>query len=84
MKKRRTRSSVKTQSLKERRVEVNKSNKVTVPTTGVELESKKNKKGGKRELHRSTTFGPDVRDHIAKAHKLFKQEMIAASFGHIV
>lgn len=79
-----TGSSIDTQGIENARVEVDIRYKVTIAQSGIELEDEKHKESGKRELHRTTTSEPDVRDHIAKAHKLFKQEVIAASFGRVV
>ena len=84
VKKRTTRGPGKTKFLKEGGVEVNESNKVTISKTRVELESKKDEERRKRECDRSTMTGSDVRDSIAKAHKLIKQKLKAARFGRIM
>ena len=72
------------QPLKKRGIEDDISNKVTVAQTRVKLESKEDKESRKWKLHRTTMRTPDVRDHIAKAHKFFKEKVITASFGRIV
>ncbi len=79
-----TGSSIDTECVKNERVEVDISNKVTVAQTRVKLESKEDKESRKWKLHRMTVRTPDVRDHIAKAHKFFKEKVITASFGRIV
>ena len=73
-----------TQSIEKRGIEVDRSDKVTIPQSRIELESKEDKERGKGELNRTTTPIPGVRDYIAKAHKLIKEEVIAASFGRVV
>lgn len=84
MKKRTTRSAGKTKSLKEGGVEVNERNKVTIAQTRVELESQEDEERGKRECDRTTMTESDVRDNIAKAHKLIKEKVLAASFSRIM
>ena len=79
-----TGSSIDTQCIENTRVEVDISNKVTIAESRIELEEEKDKESGKGELHRTTTSGSDVRDHIAKAHKLFKEEVKTASFGRFI
>ncbi len=64
-----TGSSLKVESVKEVRIEVDICDKVTIAEPEVELESEKDKEDGERELDRTTMSGPGVRDCIAKAHK---------------
>ena len=77
-------SPVKTECVKERGIEVDICNKVTVPKSRVELESEKDKESGKWKLDWSATSGFDVRHRIAKSHKLFEEEVIPASFGRVI
>ena len=77
-------SSREIQFLKERGIEGDISNKVTIAESSVKLESEKDKESRERELYRTTTRTPDVRNRIAKADKLFKQEVIPASLGRIM
>jgi len=79
-----TGSSLEVESIKEVGIEFDICDKVTIAEPGVELESEKDKEDGERKLDRSTTSKPGVPDGIAKGHKLFKQEVIAASLGRIV
>ena len=82
--KRTVRSSVKTESFKEKGIEVDLGNRVTIAKIRVKLESKKDKESREWDLDRATTTRSDVRNSIVKAHKYVKREAIAASFGHIV
>jgi len=73
-----TGSSLKVESIKEVRIEVDICNKVTI------AESEKDKEDWERELDRSTMSGPGVRDGIAKADKFVEQKVITASLGRII
>ncbi len=70
--------------VEERGIEVHICHKVAVPKPRVDFEAKEDKEGGEWELDRPTTRAPDIRDRSAKAQKLLKEEVIAASFGRII
>jgi len=84
LKKREVWSSLKTKSIKKVGIEGEIRNEVTIPNAHVELESQKDEESRKWELHRTTMSSPDVRNGIAKADKLIKQKVIAASLGCII
>jgi hypothetical protein len=77
-------SPVDSQTVQQKRIEVDRSNKVTIAKTRVELESEEDKECGEGELHLTTMMIPDIGNRIAKADKLFKEKVIAASLGYIV
>ncbi len=63
------RSSRKTESFKDVRVEGELSHEGTIPESGIELESEEDKKCGEREVRRSPEDRGLSRDHIAKLDK---------------
>jgi hypothetical protein len=77
-------SSLEVESIKEVGIEVDICDDVTIAEPRVELESEKDKEDWERELDRSTTLGPSVRDGIAKADKFVEQKVITASLGRTV
>lgn len=77
-------SPVDSQTVQQKRIEVDISNKVTISKTSVELESQENKECGEGKLYWATMSTPDVGDRIAKADKLIKQKVITASLGRII
>lgn len=76
--------SLQSKSLKQGSVEGESRNKVTIAKTGVKLESEEDKEHGKRELNRTSMPESRIGNSIAKAHKLSKKKVIAASFGRVV
>jgi len=76
--------SLEVESIKEMEIEIDMCDKVTIAEPGVELESKKNKEGGERELEKLTMFGLGVGDSFAKADKFVERKVITASLGRIV
>jgi hypothetical protein len=76
--------TLKTQSGKQLWLEGKPGHEITKPKSGIKLEAKEDKQPRERELHRSTTVRPDIRNGIAKAHKLLKEIVKTANFGRVV